>query len=112
MSLCGKLSIIETAELVRRSAFFVGVDSGPAHMANAWRRPALLLFGRFNGSDTFNPYEGYYLEATETAILRYPGPLREQQVSTVIAALEASPIWQETHGHRRRDGADSSAVKV
>lgn len=108
MSLCGKLSIIETAELIRRAAFFVGVDSGPAHMANASRRPGLLLFGRFFGSDTFNPFDGYYREAAETVILRHPGLLREQPASAVIAALEASPMWRETHGHRRCVPSDSS----
>jgi heptosyltransferase-3 len=103
-TLCGRLSIIETAELIRRCAFFVGLDSGPAHMANAWRRPGLLLFGRYYGSDTFNPFEGYYRQAADRIILRYPGPMREQAASTVIAALEASPMWKETHGHRRRVG--------
>ncbi len=95
-TLCGSLSIMETAELIRRSAFFVGVDSGPAHMANAWRRPGLLLFCRYLGSDTFMPFEGFYAERAETVILRYPGPLREQPVSSVIAALEASPMWKES----------------
>ena len=101
-ALCGSLSIMETAELIRRSTFFVGVDSGPAHMANAWRRPGLLLFSRFLGSDSFNPFEGYYAERAATVILRYPGPLREQPVSSVIAALEASSMWRETHDHLRR----------
>jgi heptosyltransferase-3 len=111
-SLCGKLSIVETAELIRRCAFFVGIDSGPAHMANAWRRPALLLFGRFLGVDTFNPFDGYYSDEAETVILRYPGLLREQPVSRVVAALEASPRWEEALGDRRRvrEGADASVV--
>ena len=108
---CGTLSIMETAELIRRSAFFIGVDSGPAHMANAWRRPGLLLFARFFGSDTFNPFEGYYRERADTVILRYPGPLREQPVSSVIGALEASPMWKETHGHLRRGRVESSLVE-
>ncbi len=109
-TLCGNLSVIESAELIRRCSFFIGVDSGPAHMANAWRRPGLLLFGRFSGSDAFNPFDGYYREAAETVILRYPGLLREQSSSAVIAALEASPLWEEALGHRRRVGADPSVV--
>ena len=108
-TLCGKLSIIETAELIRRCRFFIGLDSGPAHMANAWRRPALLLFARYFHWDSFNPFEGYYREAAGTVILRYPGPLRGQPVSAVIAALEASPMWKETQ--RLRVRADSNAVE-
>lgn len=103
IDLCGKLSLMGTAELIRRADFFIGIDSGPAHMANAWRRPALLLFGRYYGSDAFNPYDGYYREGEQPAILRYRGPLYEQSVSAVIEALEASPLWKETRDHRRRD---------
>ena len=99
---CGQLSLMETAELIRRSAFFLGVDSGPAHMAIAWRRPALLLFGRYRGSDTFNPFDGYYGERADALILRYPGILHDQPVDIVIEALEASPLWKESHGRLRR----------
>jgi heptosyltransferase-3 len=105
--LCGKLSITETAELIRRADFFIGIDSGPAHMANASRRPALLLFGRYAGSDTFNPFEGHFRDAEATVIFRYAGPLREQRVRTVIQALEASPMWNEALGKHRRSGAST-----
>ena len=95
---------METAELIRRSTFFLGVDSGPAHMANAWRRPALLLFGRYRSSDTFNPFEGYYSDRAESVILRYPGTLSDQPADSVIAALEASVLWNEAHGRIRPSG--------
>jgi heptosyltransferase III len=101
-TLCGQLSLMETAELIRRSAFFLGVDSGPAHMANAWRRPALLLFGRYRGYDTFNPFDGYYRERADGVILRYRGTLSEQPSGLVISALEASPLWEEARGRLRR----------
>jgi len=101
-TLCGQLSLMETAELIRRSAFFLGVDSGPAHMANAWRRPALLLFGRYRGYDTFNPFDGYYRERSESVILRYRGTLTEQPSDSVINALEASRLWKEARVRVRR----------
>jgi heptosyltransferase-3 len=95
-SFCGSMTILETAELIRRSSFFVGIDSGPAHMANAWRRPALLLFSRWFGSDAFQPFDGFYGENANAVIVRYPGPLRELPIETVIAALEASPMWRQS----------------
>jgi heptosyltransferase-3 len=111
INLCGKLSLMGTAELIRRADFFVGIDSGPAHMANAWRRPALLLFGRYLGSDSFNPFSGYYRDEEPIAILRYRGPLREQSAGVVIDALEASPLWKRTHAHlRRRDFLNTSLI--
>jgi heptosyltransferase-3 len=110
VNFCGKLSLIQTAEVIRRSAFFIGIDSGPAHMANAWRRPALLLFGRYAGSDTFNPFEGFFRESAETVLLRYPGRLREQTPSRVMAALDASPLWAEATRHLKRVAATPTSL--
>lgn len=106
-SLCGRLSIVETAEVIRRAAFFIGVDSGPAHMANAWRRPALVLVGRFFGRDTFNPFDGYFAENADKVILRYPGLLREQPVDAVVDALETSPMWRKAVGQPHAIGGES-----
>ena len=39
------LSLAETMALVERSALFVGNDSGPAHVAAAFARPAVVVFG-------------------------------------------------------------------
>src|ERR1700724_1755134 len=35
INLCGRLSILAPAEVIRRSRLFIGIDSGPAHLANA-----------------------------------------------------------------------------
>lgn len=94
ISLSGRLSLVETAEVIRRADFFLGIDSGPAHMANAWRTPGLLLFGRMYGSDSFNPYGGYYSVNADRVILRYPGPLSELSVDEVKTALDSSELWR------------------
>ena len=46
-SLCGVLSIMETAELIRRADLFIGIDSGPAHIANAVGTPGIILAGHY-----------------------------------------------------------------
>ena len=51
--LCGKLSVLGTAEVIRRGLLFVGLDSGPAHLANAMETAGVILLGRFN---TFTRY--------------------------------------------------------
>jgi len=89
ISLCGRVSIMETAEVIRRSQFFVGVDSAGAHMANVWRIPSLLLFGRYKGEDAWTPYEGYFAEEPDRWILRQDGPLRGQSAERVIERLGA-----------------------
>lgn len=102
VSLCGSLSIVQTAEVVRTAAFFIGVDSGPAHMANAWGTPGLLLFGRMYGHDAFNPYEGYYAASADSVILRHPGSLHDLSVREAIGALESSELWKAACRNRKR----------
>ena len=104
LSLCGRISIMETAEVIRRSAFFVGVDSAGAHMANVWRIPSLLLFGEYKGENGWIPYEGFFGEEPERWILRHAGPLRGQSVATVIERL-AQP-----GGGRRRAARDHAGA--
>lgn len=42
------LSLAETMALVERAALFVGNDSGPAHVAAAFARPVVVVFGASN----------------------------------------------------------------
>ena len=88
ISLCGRLSIAETAEVIRRAAFFIGIDSAGAHMANVWRIPALLLFGEYRGERAWTPYDGFFAAEPDRWILRHDGPLRGQSAENVIARLD------------------------
>jgi len=45
----------------------MGVDSGPAHLANAVGTYGLLLFGKFVHFDKYLPYSGGY--ATNNALI-------------------------------------------
>lgn len=49
-----RLSLIESAELIRRSALLIGSDSAPLHIAGAFDVPSLGLFGPTN-PDFSNP---------------------------------------------------------
>jgi heptosyltransferase-3 len=81
--LCGKVSIPGMAEVVRRAGLFIGVDSGPAHLANAAGTPGILLFGRYGRWDRHMPFSGPYQDGSGAIILRHPGPLNELPVATV-----------------------------
>lgn len=59
-SLVGKTSLHETLQIIREAEYFIGVESGPAHIANAFRIPALILCGRFVNFDQYNVYSGAY----------------------------------------------------
>lgn len=47
-SLCGALSLQELAALIKSCDLFLGVDSAPAHMAAALKKPAIALYGPSN----------------------------------------------------------------
>jgi heptosyltransferase III len=59
-NLCGKFTLLETAEIIKRGAFFIGIDSGPAHFANAVGTFGILLFGKLGNFNTYMPYSGAY----------------------------------------------------
>lgn len=73
INLCGQFSILQTAEIIRRAQYFVGIDSGPAHLANAVGTFGLLLFGQLNNFDVYMPYSGKYQNGTNALIIREPG---------------------------------------
>lgn len=72
-NLTGKLSILETAEVIRRSDYFIGLDSGPAHLANAVNTPGFVLMGSLGNFDTYNPYSGEYGAGKNCTIIRDVG---------------------------------------
>lgn len=101
ISMSGRLSIMETAEVIRRASFFIGVDSGPAHMANAWRRPSLILLGRFRGYD-WSPYEGFFAERKRERLFCHDGPLSDVTAGRVIERLKADELWLHLVGESSR----------
>lgn len=89
ISYCGKLSILETAEVIGRADLFIGIDSGPAHIANAVGTPGVVLLGRYLGFDHYLPYSGGYATGETATLIRAKGPASDIEVSDVLqAALE------------------------
>ena len=52
----GKLSILQSAELIRRCRFIVTNDSAPMHLAVAMRTPVVAIFGATVPAFGFAPY--------------------------------------------------------
>lgn len=62
LNLVGKTSIEETCTLIKSARFFLGIDSGPTHIANAFKVPALILCGHFANFKKYMSYSGAYQE--------------------------------------------------
>ncbi len=84
-NLTGKLSLMETAALISKSKLFIGLDSGPSHMANAAGIPSIILMGALNNFLTYNPYSGKFLKEDFAVLVRQNGlACRELPVDFVI----------------------------
>ncbi|GAB4016019.1 glycosyltransferase family 9 protein [Spirosoma koreense] len=88
-SLCGQLSLLETAEVIRQARLFIGIDSGPAHMANAMGADAILLLGKLFDFVDYLPYSGRYKRGEGVTILNDFGhPCAELPYAWVQDAVE------------------------
>lgn len=88
LNLTGQLSILETAEVIRRANFFIGLDSGPAHLANAAGTYGVILMGALNRFATYNPYSGSYGSGQNCTIIRDPGkPCSQLSYARVTSSI-------------------------
>ncbi len=89
INLCGKTSILESAEIIRRAILFIGVDSGPAHLANAVETPGIVLLGHYRNFKRYIPFTGGYANE-ENARLIYNdlGPAFDISAEKVIEAID------------------------
>lgn len=57
------------AKIIKEAEVFVSVDSGFAHLANCYRKEAVLLFGNYKNFKRPIPYTGFYAHQRENTIL-------------------------------------------
>jgi ADP-heptose:LPS heptosyltransferase len=87
-SLCGKLSIVESAEVIRMASLFIGIDSGPAHLANAVGTFGVILMGSYLGFEKYNPFSGGYRTGENAEIIYKSGSVADISVDQVLQAIE------------------------
>jgi len=87
VNLCGQLSLLETAEVIRRAKLFIGIDSGPAHLANAAGTFGIILLGEYRIFKHYMPYSGGYESGENAQILHHDGPAADIPVSRVFDAV-------------------------
>jgi len=87
-NLCGRLSILESAEVIRRCLIYLGTDSGPAHLANAVGAYGIIGLGSYHLFKRYTPYSGNYAEEKECELVRHDGPVNEMSVARMLAAID------------------------
>jgi|GEM_PF-473219 len=88
LNLCGNLSIMETAEVIRRATLFIGIDSGPSHLANALGTPSLVLLGKFLNFDDYTPFSGLSEQGNRLRLIKSRGPASTIEIQEVISAIK------------------------
>src|SRR6202012_2683663 len=74
-------SLEEVKSLLAGASLFVGNDSGPAHIAAAFGRPVVVLFGS-SDLDNWRPWR------TENVVLASPNGIHSIEVREVTGAIE------------------------
>jgi heptosyltransferase-3 len=88
-NLCGKLTLLEMAEVIRRATLFIGVESGPAHVANAVGTYGVILLGPYRDFKSYNPYSGAYKTGKNALMVYEPAGLAALPVGRVCATIAA-----------------------
>ena len=87
-SLCGRLSILESAEVIRRAKLFIGIDSGPAHLANAVGTAGVVLMGNYLGFMRYIPFSGPFGNGENAEIIHQNGSVADIQVERVFISVK------------------------
>jgi ADP-heptose:LPS heptosyltransferase len=87
INMCNGISILETAEIIRRAKLFVGIDSGPAHLGNAVGTPGVILLGEYAGFKRYLPYTGGYANGENAELIYADGPTVNIRVEEVYQAI-------------------------
>jgi heptosyltransferase III len=93
---CGKLSLLQTAEVIKRADYFIGIDSGPAHFANAVGTYGILLFGKLGDFEDYMPYSGAYQDKSNaTFIVKKGQPCSELGYEEVWDVIKNNISYEE-----------------
>jgi heptosyltransferase III len=89
VDLCGKLNLIETAAVIKNANLFMGIDSGPAHIANALKQSSIILLGKYRNITNYMPFSGNFANGINSKII-YDSKLKcsEIDVETVLSAFD------------------------
>jgi ADP-heptose:LPS heptosyltransferase len=111
-SLVNRLPILQTAEVIRRARCFVGVDSGPAHLANATQTPSVVLLGEHYFFKKYMPFSGFFASnAPQVKMVRnLTGPVASLTVSEVIEAVNY--VVTAGEGHRKPAAKEAAANRA
>ena len=89
----GQCTLLETAEIIRKASLFIGVDSGPAHMASSFSISAVLLMAQYRHFRQHMPFNGAY-ENGQCAKIIKKDQMEHINAPEVLRTLEEFSFFQ------------------
>ena len=87
--LCGRISLTSSIAVVEKATLFIGIDSGPAHFANAAGISRIALLGRFLGYERYLPYSGGASWLSNLEAIQWPTPPADIPVEEVMRRVDS-----------------------
>ena len=84
----GIFSLSHQAGIIAGACMFVGVDSGFAHVANAYAIPAVIVMGKYKQWSAYMPYSGPWAQGHGCIIVRTDRALENLAPEKVIVAIK------------------------
>ena len=87
LNLCGKLSLRESAAVMKRALFYLGHDSGPMHLAAAVGIPCVAIFVECKKPNVWFPYGSLHQVIYHTRNGKSPTPVHVDEVFSAVQKM-------------------------
>lgn len=89
ISLVGKSDLPISMQWIQHASFYIGVDSGPAHIANAFEIPGFIICGKYKNFEEYMVYSGAYLKQDIATVFFKDGKVpAEHTVDEIFKNIE------------------------
>lgn len=98
----GELSLRESAAILEASSLYVGVDTGPSHIAGALKKPMVVMYHPSLPSALYQP-----LDTPTCVVVDHPAAGSPQAATIPMAEISVDRVWAAVQTAMR--GATSAA---
>lgn len=97
-----KMTLTEVAQTIKNAKLFIGIDSGPAHMANAVGTKGIMILGGYRAFNRYMPYSGAYSDGTGATLLMSESKAKNVGLQNVIDAIDKALGEQKKYEQEAR----------
>jgi heptosyltransferase-3 len=80
LNYCSKFNLKQNSYIIKESLMYIGIDSGFAHFANAYKKESVIMIGQYRQFKRYLPFSGYFESFQDENLLYYDGELHNMPV--------------------------------